>query len=38
MLLLSEDFGKHLMGVEDLIEKHSLLVADIVSYVMGVGY
>ena len=36
MLLLSEDFGKHLMGVEDLIEKHSLLVADIVGYGMRV--
>ena len=27
--LLSEDFGKHLMGVEDLIQKHSLLESDI---------
>jgi spectrin beta len=27
--LLSEDFGKHLMGVEDLLQKHSLLEADI---------
>ena len=27
--LLSEDFGKHLMGVEDLIQKHQLLEADI---------
>ncbi len=26
--LLSEDFGKHLMGVEDLLQKHSLLEAD----------
>ena len=27
--LQSEDFGKHLMGVEDLLQKHSLLEADI---------
>ena len=27
--LLSEDYGKHLMGVEDLLQKHSLLEADI---------
>ena len=27
--MLSEDFGKHLMGVEDLLQKHSLLEADI---------
>ena len=27
--LLSDDFGKHLMGVEDLIQKHQLLEADI---------
>lgn len=25
----SEDYGKHLMGVEDLLQKHSLLEADI---------
>lgn len=25
----SEDFGKHLMGVEDLLQKHSLLEADV---------
>ena len=31
--LLSEDYGKHLMGVEDLLEKHSLLEADV--YVAG---
>ena len=36
MLLLSEDFGKHLMGVEDLLEKHGLLEADVVSYGMRV--
>ncbi|GFY53199.1 spectrin beta chain [Trichonephila inaurata madagascariensis] len=27
--LLSEDYGKHLMGVEDLLQKHSLVEADI---------
>ena len=27
--LQSDDFGKHLMGVEDLIQKHQLLDADI---------
>jgi len=27
--LLSDDFGKHLMGVEDLLQKHSLVEADI---------
>ncbi|XP_035827842.1 spectrin beta chain isoform X4 [Aplysia californica] len=27
--LLSEDYGKHLMGVEDLLQKHSLLEADV---------
>ena len=27
--LQSEDYGKHLMGVEDLIQKHSLLESDI---------
>ncbi|XP_041353644.1 spectrin beta chain-like isoform X2 [Gigantopelta aegis] len=27
--LMSEDYGKHLMGVEDLLQKHSLLEADI---------
>ena len=27
--LQSDDFGKHLMGVEDLIQKHQLLEADI---------
>ncbi|XP_070577536.1 spectrin beta chain, non-erythrocytic 1-like isoform X2 [Ptychodera flava] len=29
MRLLSEDYGKHLMGVEDLLQKHALLDADI---------
>ncbi|NP_001171782.1 beta spectrin-like [Saccoglossus kowalevskii] len=29
MRLLSEDYGKHLMGVEDLLQKHALLEADI---------
>jgi len=29
MRLLSDDYGKHLMGVEDLLQKHSLLEADI---------
>ncbi|XP_042895897.1 spectrin beta chain [Parasteatoda tepidariorum] len=27
--LLSKDYGKHLMGVEDLLQKHSLVEADI---------
>lgn len=27
--LVSDDFGKHLMGVEDLLQKHSLIEADI---------
>ncbi|XP_013782687.1 spectrin beta chain-like isoform X2 [Limulus polyphemus] len=27
--LLTEDYGKHLMGVEDLLQKHSLIEADI---------
>lgn len=27
--LQSEDFGKHLMGVDDLLQKHSLLESDI---------
>lgn len=27
--LLTEDYGKHLMGVEDLLQKHSLVEADI---------
>uniref|UniRef100_A0A8C5C867 Spectrin beta chain n=1 Tax=Gadus morhua TaxID=8049 RepID=A0A8C5C867_GADMO len=29
MLLLSQDYGKHLLGVEDLLQKHSLVEADI---------
>ncbi|CAH1390274.1 unnamed protein product [Nezara viridula] len=29
MRLLSDDYGKHLMGVEDLLQKHSLVEADI---------
>ena len=29
MGLLSEDYGKHLLGVEDLLQKHSLVEADI---------
>ena len=29
MGLLSEDYGKHLLGVEDLLQKHSLMEADI---------
>lgn len=32
VLLLSEDYGKHLMGVEDLIQKHNMLESDIVVY------
>lgn len=31
--LMSEDYGKHLMSVEDLLQKHSLLEADI--HVLG---
>jgi spectrin beta len=27
--LMSDDYGKHLMGVEDLLQKHSLVEADI---------
>uniref|UniRef100_A0A4D5R949 Spectrin beta chain n=1 Tax=Scolopendra viridis TaxID=118503 RepID=A0A4D5R949_SCOVI len=27
--VMSEDYGKHLMGVEDLLQKHSLVEADI---------
>jgi len=30
---MSEDYGKHLMSVEDLLQKHSLLEADI--HVLG---
>lgn len=29
MRLLSKDFGKHLLEVEDLLQKHSLQEADI---------
>ncbi|XP_029927071.1 spectrin beta chain, non-erythrocytic 1-like isoform X1 [Myripristis murdjan] len=29
MLLLSQDYGKHLLGVEDLLQKHTLVEADI---------
>lgn len=29
MLLLSQDYGKHLLGVEDLLQKHALVEADI---------
>ncbi|XP_046664582.1 LOW QUALITY PROTEIN: spectrin beta chain-like [Homalodisca vitripennis] len=29
MRLLSDDYGKHLMGVQDLLQKHSLVEADI---------
>ncbi|XP_064174889.1 spectrin beta chain, non-erythrocytic 1-like isoform X2 [Anguilla rostrata] len=29
MLLLSQDYGKHLLGVEDLMQKHALVEADI---------
>ncbi|XP_043911085.1 spectrin beta chain, non-erythrocytic 1 [Protopterus annectens] len=29
MLLLSQDYGKHLLGVEDLVQKHALVEADI---------
>ena len=31
--LMSEEYGKHLMSVEDLLQKHSLLEADI--HVLG---
>ncbi|WAR19671.1 SPTCB-like protein [Mya arenaria] len=31
--LMSEDYGKHLMGVDDLLQKHGLLEADI--HVLG---
>ncbi|XP_060584243.1 spectrin beta chain-like isoform X5 [Ruditapes philippinarum] len=31
--LMSEDYGKHLMGVDDLLQKHSLLESDI--HVLG---
>lgn len=27
--LMSEDYGKHLMGVEDLLQRHNVLEADI---------
>lgn len=30
---MSEDYGKHLMGVDDLLQKHSLLESDI--HVLG---
>uniref|UniRef100_A0A4W2EB01 Spectrin beta chain n=1 Tax=Bos indicus x Bos taurus TaxID=30522 RepID=A0A4W2EB01_BOBOX len=29
VLLLSQDYGKHLLGVEDLLQKHALVEADI---------
>lgn len=29
MLLLSQDYGKHLLGVEDLLQKHALVEAHI---------
>ena len=29
MMTLSDDYGKHLLGVEDLLQKHSLVEADI---------
>ncbi|XP_029690639.1 spectrin beta chain, non-erythrocytic 1-like isoform X3 [Takifugu rubripes] len=29
MLLLSQDYGKHLLGVEDLLQKHALVESDI---------
>ncbi|XP_064411735.1 spectrin beta chain, non-erythrocytic 1 [Latimeria chalumnae] len=29
MLLLSQDYGKHLLGVDDLLQKHALVEADI---------
>lgn len=28
----SEDFGKHLLGVEDLLQKHKLVESQIVSH------
>jgi len=31
MSLQSEDYGKHLLSVQDLLQKHSLLEADIVT-------
>lgn len=30
---MSEDYGKHLMGVDDLLQKHGLLESDI--HVLG---
>lgn len=27
--MLSEDYGKHLLGVQDLLQKHSLVEADV---------
>ena len=29
LMTLSSDYGKHLLGVEDLLQKHSLVEADI---------
>ena len=29
MNLQSEDYGKHMMGVEDLLQKHSIIESDI---------
>lgn len=29
VLLLSQDYGKHLLGVEDLLQTHALVEADI---------
>ena len=29
VMTLSSDYGKHLLGVEDLLQKHSLVEADI---------
>ena len=29
MMLLSQDYGKHLLGVQDLLQKHALVEADI---------
>ena len=31
MSLQSEDYGKHLLSVQDLLEKHTLLEADILT-------
>jgi len=31
MSLQSEDYGKHLLSVQDLLQKHSLLEADVVT-------